>query len=119
MAKCDEGYICQVCGEEVKGIQQSDLYLRFVIGMVDPETLHLQPERHLKCNPSLAQFIDDPDYANLDVEAGFRKDDLDDVYVAEQSELINRGFERLKEVTKLDIPIQEYPLEEFRQKFAR
>ena len=53
MAKCDEGYLCGVCGDDVENITVSDLYLRFVIGMVDPETLHTQQERHLKCNLSL------------------------------------------------------------------
>ena len=26
MAKCDEGYLCQVCGHEVEQIVESDLY---------------------------------------------------------------------------------------------
>ena len=51
MAKCDEGYPCEVCGEDVEDITDSDLYLRYVIGLVDPETLHTSPERHLRCNP--------------------------------------------------------------------
>ena len=62
MAKCDEGYLCSVCGDEVDGILQSDLYLRFVIGEVDPERLHTSPERHIRCNPILAQFIKDEDF---------------------------------------------------------
>ncbi len=40
MAKCEEGYLCDVCGEDVAELADSDLYLRYVIGMVDPETLH-------------------------------------------------------------------------------
>ena len=57
MAICDQGYLCEVCREEVEAIDDSDLYLRFVLGEVDPETLHVSPERHLRCNPTLAQFI--------------------------------------------------------------
>ena len=37
MAKCDQGYICDVCGDEVEEIIESDLYLRYVVGMLDPE----------------------------------------------------------------------------------
>ena len=32
MAKCEEGYLCEVCGCDVEEISDSDLYLRFVIG---------------------------------------------------------------------------------------
>ena len=110
MAKCDEGYLCQVCGKEVKGILQSDLYLRFVIGLVDPETLHLQPERHIKCNPGLAQFIDRPEFMDLEVQVGFRKQDLDEVFVRQKTDLVTRGFERLREVNQLEIAIEDYPL---------
>jgi hypothetical protein len=57
MAKCEEGYLCSVCGGDVEEITDSDLYLRFVIGLLDPETLHTTRERHIRCNPVLAQFI--------------------------------------------------------------
>ncbi len=43
MAKCEEGYLCDVCGGDVEEITDSDLYLRFVIGLLDPETLHTTP----------------------------------------------------------------------------
>ena len=32
MAKCDEGYRCEVCGRDVEAVTDSDLYLRFVLG---------------------------------------------------------------------------------------
>ena len=54
MAKCDEGYLCSVCGGDVENITDSDLYLRYVIGLLDPELLHAQPEKHIRCNPTLA-----------------------------------------------------------------
>lgn len=119
MAKCDQGYICQVCGEEVKGIAQSDLYLRFVIGWVDAETLHLQPERHIKCNPSLAQFIDDPQFSELVVDQEFQKCHLDEEFISKRTSLVTRGFERLKSVANQKLPITEYPLEEFRNNFSK
>ena len=68
MAKCEEGYLCDVCGGDVEEITDSDLYLRFVIGMIDPETLHTTRERHIRCNPVLAQFIVDDDFEPLLVE---------------------------------------------------
>jgi hypothetical protein len=43
VAKCDEGYRCEVCGRDVEAITDSDLYLRFVLGEVPLETLHLSP----------------------------------------------------------------------------
>ena len=42
MAKCDEGYRCEVCGQDVEAITESDLYLRFVLGEVPLEMLHRQ-----------------------------------------------------------------------------
>ena len=56
MAKCEEGYLCDVCGADVAELYDSDLYLRYVTGLVDPEVLHTSKERHIRCNPALAQF---------------------------------------------------------------
>ena len=63
MARCDEGYLCEVCGTDVAAIAESDLYLRYVLGEVPLEQLHLLPERHIRCNPGLAQYIVDADFA--------------------------------------------------------
>jgi hypothetical protein len=115
MAKCNTGYICQVCHEEVKGLTQSDLYLRYVIGRVDPETLHLQPERHIRCNPSLAQFIEDENFESLKIDPDFSKANMDADYVSQQTKLVTRGFERLKEISKSSLSVLEYPLKEFRR----
>ena len=52
MAKCDEGYRCEVCGRDVEVITESDLYLRFILGEVPLELLHRLSERHLRCNPA-------------------------------------------------------------------
>ena len=40
MARCERGYLCEVCGGEVEELTESDLYLRYVLGEVDPELLH-------------------------------------------------------------------------------
>ena len=112
MAKCDEGYICEVCNEEVSGIINSDLYLRFVIGKIDPEVLHTTPERHIRCNPGLAQFIVHPLFESVTVEGDFAKVNLDPEFVREQEELVTRGYQRLLDLRKNDLPIVEYPLPE-------
>lgn len=118
MAKCDEGYICDACGQDVEGILDSDLYLRYVIGRVDPETLHDQPERHLRCNPVLAQFIVDDDFPPIVIDGPFDKRHLDDAFVRAEQTLVTCGWRRLKEVAGLDLPIADYPLPEARAKWA-
>lgn len=122
MAKCDEGYLCEVCGEEVEGITESDLYLRFVIGEMDPERLHTSAERHIRCNPVLAQFIDETAFQGLDsndIPDGFRIEQLDTDYADERRQLVTRGWRRLQELAKLREPIaiHEYPLQEARAKW--
>lgn len=119
MAKCDEGYLCEVCGEDVANLTDSDLYLRYVIGMLDPEVLHTTQERHLRCNPSLAQFIVDGDFEPVLLEGDFDKRQLDPAFVAEREELVTRGWHRLRELAQLDLPIIEYPLPEVREKIRR
>ena len=37
MARCDEGYRCEVCGRDVEAVTDSDLYLRYVLGEVPLE----------------------------------------------------------------------------------
>jgi hypothetical protein len=112
MAKCDEGYLCEVCGRDVAEITDSDLYLRYVIGMLDPEVLHTSPERHIGCNPTLAQYIVDDRFPPVRVDGPFDKRTLDASFVAERETLVTRGWRRLQEVTKLGLPIIEYPLPE-------
>jgi len=113
MAKCDEGYLCCVCGGDVENITDSDLYLRFVIGLLDPELLHAQPEKHIHCNPALAQFIVDDEFAAVEVEDDFAKRNLDPDYVAQRETLVTRGWHRLKELKALgEVSILEFPLPE-------
>jgi len=119
MAKCEEGYLCDVCGGDVAEITDSDLYLRYVIGEVDPETLHTKRERHIRCNPVLAQFIADDDFEPVVVEGEFDKRRLDPGYVRERQSLVTRGWRRLKEVAGLDLPIVDYPLPEVRAAHER
>lgn len=113
MALCEQGYLCEVCGADVEGIVESDLYLRYVIGEVPPEKLHILRERHIRCNPTLAQFIVDPAFDPVRCQGPFAKDLLDPAYVAEQETRVTRGWRRLQEIPSLDLTtIQEYPLPE-------
>jgi hypothetical protein len=119
MAKCEEGYLCDVCGKDVAEITDSDLYLRFVIGLVDPETLHTTRERHIGCNPVLAQFIVADDFKPLAVEGPFDKRTLDPQHVKQRETLVTRGWRRLHEVAGMDVPILDYPLPEVRADFEK
>lgn len=110
MARCDEGYLCEVCGEPVDGIDQSDLYLRYVMGLVSESDLPNAPERHILCNPVQAQFIVHDDFPPVTVEGAFSKRELDAEFVRQQEALTTRGWQRLREVTHLGLPVAEYPL---------
>ncbi|MDA7980556.1 MAG: hypothetical protein MPJ50_17500 [Pirellulales bacterium] len=117
MAKCEEGYLCDVCGGDVENITQSDLYLRYVIGLIDPEELHVAGERHIRCNPALAQFIADEEFTPpVVVDGPFDKRSLDPEYVRQRERLVTRGWHRLREVQSQDLPIIEYPLPEVRSR---
>ncbi len=110
MARCEQGYLCRVCGLEVAEVTESELYLRYVLGEVPPEQLHLLPELHIRCNPSLAQYIVDPAFPPTDCEGPFAKAVLDAAYVAEEESRVTRGWRRLQELPSLGIPIIDYPL---------
>src|SRR5512135_2208256 len=108
MAVCEQGYLCEVCGGDVAEITDSDLYLRYVLGEVDPETLHVRPERHIRCNPTLAQFIVAEGFAPVVVEGPFAKARLDPAFVAAEEARVTRGYLRLWALPTLGLPITEY-----------
>jgi len=113
MALCEQGYLCDVCGGDVEEITVSDLYLRYVLGEVAPEKLHVLRERHIRCNPVMAQFIVDPKFEPIRCEGAFAKEHLDAAYVAEEETRVTRGWRRLQEIPALGLStIQEYPLPE-------
>jgi hypothetical protein len=118
MARCEQGYLCEVCGQDVGEITDSDLYLRYVLGEVPPEQLHLLRERHIRCNPSLAQYIVDPAFAAAACDGFFAKGTLDPGFVAAEEMRVTRGWQRLQELPTLGIPIIEYPLPEVRQRLT-
>jgi hypothetical protein len=119
MAKCEQGYLCDVCGQEVEAITDSDLYLRFILGEVPPEKLHVSRERHLRCNPALAQFIVDPGFEPVHCSGAFAREGFDPAWAAEEEQRVTRAWRRLQEIPQLGLPILEYPLPEVRQAWQR
>jgi hypothetical protein len=114
MVRCEQGYRCDVCGQDVEEMVDSDLYLRYVLGEVPPERLLATPERHIRCNPTTAQFIVDERFAPVRCEGPFAKENLDPAFVAEQEAKVTRAWRRLQELPGLRLPIEEYPLPEVR-----
>ena len=121
MAKCDEGYLCDLCGGDVAEIWESDIYLRYVIGLLDPEQLHIVKERHIRCNPAVAQFIIDPAFEPIVCAGDFDKRLLDAEYVRQREALLTRGWQRLREIAAMteEISLLDYPLPEIREKMQR
>ncbi len=121
MARCDQGYLCRVCREEVEHITDSQLYLSYVIGEIDPETLHASPECHLRCAPAFSQFIADERFGTPpNVDGPFSKIQLDFEYVALRIKLVSRGYSRLwaiREERRKPLTVIEYPLPEFSEKW--
>jgi hypothetical protein len=101
-----------VCGQDVEAITESDLYLRYVLGEVDPLTLPKSPERHIRCNPAAAQYIVDAAFEPALCTGLFAKENLDATFVREQEERLTRAWRRLQEIPTLGIAIPDYPLPE-------
>jgi hypothetical protein len=77
---------------------------------VPPERLHQLRERHIRCNPALAQFIVDPDFPTVKCEGPFSKANLDPAFVAAEESRVTRGWRRLRELPSLGLSIIDYPL---------
>jgi hypothetical protein len=112
MARCDQGYLCEVCGRDVEAITESDLYLRYILGEVPIFNLHQLQERHIRCNPALAQYIVDPRFEATVCEGPFDKQSFDAGFVTVEEDRVTRGWRRLQEIPTLGIPIDEYPLQQ-------
>jgi hypothetical protein len=112
MARCEQGYLCDVCNQDVEQITESDLYLRYILGEVSPLALPSTRERHIRCNPATAQYIVDPGFPPVHCEGFFNKTMLDQAYVAEQESKVTRAWRRLQEIPALGLPLTEYPLPE-------
>ncbi len=117
MARCDQGYLCEVCGEEVDDVAESDLYLRYVLGEVDPETLHASPERHLRCNPTLSQFIVADGFEPVEAGGFFAKAELDPDFVAAEEAGSPVGIAGCSTLPGSGLPLTEYPPPEVRARW--
>jgi hypothetical protein len=110
MARCEQGYLCEVCGRDVEAITESDLYLRYVLGEVPIFQLHQLRERHIRCNPAVAQYIVDAGFEPVVCEGAFDKRGLEPESVAADEARITRGWRRLQEIPTLGVALDEYPL---------
>lgn len=111
MADCDQGYFCEACREYVDAVNDSDLYLRFVMGLVSPEELMRARERHVRCRPSLAQYIVDPNFEPvLDADPATDKRQRPADSVRRMESLVTRAWRRLQEIPGSGLSIAEYPL---------
>ena len=110
MARCEQGYLCAVCGQDVEEIRESELYLRFVLGEVAMDSLDRLPERHIRCNPTMAQFIVAEGFAPIVIDGPFAKAHLDPAFVTAEEERVTQGYLRLIELSTANRPISEYPL---------
>jgi hypothetical protein len=110
MAQCETGYLCEVCGDDVEVITESDLYLRYVLGEVPIFVLHQQRERHIRCNPALAQYIVDPRFEPVHCAGPFSKCAMDGEFVSAEERRVTAGWRRLQELPHLGLPIDQYPL---------
>ncbi|MFO0844414.1 MAG: hypothetical protein U0797_18790 [Gemmataceae bacterium] len=110
MARCEQGYLCDVCGEEVEEITDSDLYLAYVLGEVPAEELPRRRERHVRCNAERAQYIVDPAFPAVACQGFFAKSSLDTAFVAAEEQRVTRGWRRLQALPGLGLAIEDYPL---------
>ncbi len=110
MARCERGYLCAVCGQDVEEITESELYLRYVLGEVAFDSLDRLPERHIRCSPTLAQFIVAEEFAPILVEGPFAKAHLDPAFVTAEETRVTQGYRRLLELASGDRLIPDYPL---------
>lgn len=119
MARCEQGYLCDVCGLEVDGLTDSALYLRYVLGDIAPEFLPRGRERHVRCEPSLAQFIVAEGFSPCDCVGPFCKSQLDPAFVAAEETRVTRGWQRLQTLPNLGLSVSDYPLPEVRLAWQR
>jgi len=110
MARCDQGYLCEVCGKDVEAITDSDLYLRYVLGEVPIFRLHQLPERHIRCNPGLSQYIVAPEFGPVLCDGPFDKRNIDRDFVSAEESRVTRAWKRLQEIPRLGVPLDEYPV---------
>lgn len=108
--RCEQGYLCEVCGLEVAELTESDLYLRYILGEVPAEHLHAVAEKHIRCNPTLAQFIVDEQFPAVLLAGPFAKCNLDADYVRAEEARITNAWQHLQKLPASGLSLIEYPL---------
>ena len=88
----------------------SDLYLRYILGEVPIFELQKRRERHIRCNPALAQYIADAAFKPITLVGDFDKRLMDSAHVANEERRVTRAWRRLQVVGSLRLPIDQYPL---------
>jgi hypothetical protein len=68
-------------------------------------------ERHIRCNPALAQFIVDPEFTPIECPGDFDKRGLDRKFVEDREKLVTRGWRRLLDLAGGETPVVDYPLD--------
>ena len=84
--------------------------MRYILGEVPLEELHQQPERHLHCNPAVAQYIVADGFEPVACDGPFDKRTLDPAFVAEETGRVSRGWRRLQALPTLGLAVPEYPI---------
>ncbi len=110
MARCDEGYRCEVCGRDVERITDSDLYLRYILGEVSLDQLHRSLERHIACNPALAQWIADESFPSITLDGPFDRRLFPAEFRMEEVRRITEAWRRLQAIPTLGLSIVDYPI---------
>jgi hypothetical protein len=110
MAKCDEGYLCRICLQPVEMMEESLLYLQYVLHQIPLDQLHIQPECHIRCSPETAQYIVDDDFPPVSCSGFFDKSQLDPGFVREEEARVTAGWKRLRAVIAEGLPLPLYPL---------
>jgi hypothetical protein len=81
--------------------------------------LHTSEERHIGCNPTLAQFIVDERFDPVTVEGDFDKRLLAPEFVAQREHLVTRGWRRLQDLAGANVSMLDYPLPEAKEKYEK
>lgn len=74
------------------------------------ETLHRLAERHLRCNPALAQYVVDPAFAPVACDGPFAKSEMGAQFVAAEENRVSRGYRRLLAIPPPGLAVPEHPL---------
>ena len=81
MAVCEQGYLCTVCGERRRGDHRLGPLSSLCAGRGRWDNLNRAPEKHIRCDPVLAQFIVSDQFPPVNVDGVFSKAGLDPEFV--------------------------------------